>query len=125
MVDLSDDSTNENLEDNLIECANPKFIIHIPNEISTNSQEYSDMIFIENQNEEDYSPNISNINLIGNRRDRRTRNPNIQHSLTKNDCRMAKIEIGYYTFLIIFINTFMQNLKLNIFFFKLMENLNV
>ena len=70
----------------------------------------------ENQEEEDES---SNDNSTGNRRGRKTNNFMIQHSLTKNDCLMAKIQTGYFTFLIAFINTIMKKCNIKYFFLKI------
>lgn len=99
-------SQNEYLENNLIDYENLEFIDHIPDEIPNNSPECSD------QEESDFSSNISSINPNGNRRGKKTNNPEIQHPLTKNDCKMAKIQISYFTFLIILLNIIMKKLKL-------------
>ena len=119
--DSFDDSLNQSecFENNLTDYINPEFIINIQDKIPSNSQDNSDAIFPKNQVEDNFSSNSYNTNSTGNRRGRRTNNLNIQHPSTKNDCRMAKIQIGYSTFLIIFINTVMKKLKLNYFFFPI------
>ena len=115
--DFSDYSLNKNecFETNLY--LNQEFSVPIPYEIPTFLQENSDIILIQNQEEDDNTS--SNFNSTGNRRGRRTNNLMIQHHLTKNDCKMAKIQTGYFTFLIIFINTVMKKLKLKYFFLQL------
>ena len=115
---------NEYLDDDLIsyyiliDYTNPEFINSIPCEIPTPSLENPESNITGNQTEEN-DDSSSNANLIGNRRGRETNNPIIQHSLTKNDCRMAKNQTGYFTFLIVFINTTMKKLNLNYFFLQL------
>ena len=42
-----------------------------------------------------------------------------QHTPFKNDCRMAKIQTSYFTFLIIFLNTIMKKLKIKYTFLQL------
>ena len=95
---------------------NPDFIFPFSPEKTTSYQDDSDIICIENPEGHDFSTNIS---LTGRRRGRKTDNLKIQHSLTKNDCKMAKIQRGYFTFLIQFINTVMKKLTLNYSFLHL------
>ena len=120
--DFSDDSPdnsfnqNEYLDDHLTDYINPGLISSISYETPTSSLENSKSIIIEIQEEEEDDSSFSNV---GNRRGRRTNNLIIQHSYIKNDCRMAKIQTGYFTFLIEFINSVMKKLKLNYFFLNL------
>lgn len=124
--DFPDNYSNQNeyLDDdliayiNFIDYTNPEFINSIPCEIPTPSLENPESNITGNQTEEN-DDSSSNANLIGNRRGRETNNPIIQHSLTKNDCRMAKIQTGYFTSLIVFINATMKKLNLNYFFLQL------
>lgn len=112
-ISLNQDEYLENEINNYI---NLGFMNPGSHEIPNNSQENSDISSRENKEEDNLS---SNTNSTRNRRGRRTNNLNIQHPLTKNDCRMAKIQTGYFTFLIIFINTVMKKLKLKYFFLQL------
>ena len=119
--DSPDNSFNQNeyLDDNSSDYINPEFISPFPYEIPTSSPEKSESIITGNQSEEEENYSSSNANLTGNRRGRRTNNLIIQHPKTKNDCKMAKIQTGYFTFLIVFTNTIMKKLKLNYFFLQL------
>jgi hypothetical protein len=107
---------SEFLTNDFIDYIDPDFIFPFLPEKNTSTKDYSNIIYIVNPVGIDFS---SNINLAGQRRGRKTDNPIIQHSLTKNDCKMAKIQIGYFTFLIIFINTVMKKLKLKCYFLQL------
>ena len=116
--DSSDNWLNQSqyFENNITDYINPGIILPISHEILPFSQEKPDIIFSENIEEYNFS---SINNSTGNRRGRRTNNYNIQHPSTKNDCKMAKIQTGYSTFLIKFLNTVMKKLKLNYFFLDL------
>ena len=55
----------------------------------------------------------------GKKRGRRNDKTEAQHTPFKNDCRMAKIQTNYFTFLIILLNTIMKKLNLKYTFLQL------
>ena len=55
----------------------------------------------------------------GKKRGRRNDKTEAQHTPFKNDCRMAKIQTSYFTFLIILLNTIMKKLNLKYTFLQL------
>jgi len=116
--DFTDNLSNQNefLQNDSIDYINPDFIFPFSLEKITSSQDYSDIIFNVNPDKPYFSTNIS---LTGRRRGRKTDNPKIQHSLTKNDCKMCKIQRAYFTFLILFINSVMKKLNLKYSFLHL------
>ena len=61
----------------------------------------------------------SNITRLNKKRGRKNNKIEPQHTEYKNDCRMAKIQVSYISFLIKFINYIMKRMKLNYFFVDL------
>lgn len=67
-----------------------------------------------------YNSNTSNISIKTNRkRGRQNGRIDSQHTIYKNDCRMAKIQIGYFTFLILLLNIIMKKMKIKYQFLQL------
>ena len=76
----------------------------------------------EDSNDDDsnsYS-NSNNTSITTNRKRGRQNGRNeSQHDKYKNDCRMAKIQTGYFTFLILLLNTIMKTMKIKYQFLQL------
>ena len=74
----------------------------------------------DNDNDNDSSSNSNSTNKsIKQKRGRKNDIIKAKHTKGKNDCRMAKIQASYFTFLISFLNLIMKQLKLKYQFFQL------
>ena len=62
---------------------------------------------------------VSNANKFNKKRGRQNNKIKPQHTEYKNDCRMAKIQVSYISFLIKFINYIMERMRLSYFFIDL------
>lgn len=87
-------------------------------------QENSNSFFDEEDNNiggfpETTGSDESNSNKLKKKRGRKNNKKEVQHSEYKNDCRMAKIQISYFSFLIKFINAIMKKLKKKYYFLDL------
>ena len=91
---------------------------------SLKSQSKSNLSVIDedksDDNDNDSSSNSNSTNKsIKQKRGRKSDIIKAQHTKGKNDCRMAKIQASYFTFLISFLNLIMKQFKLKYHFFQL------
>ena len=91
---------------------------------SLESQRNSNLSLIDedksDDNDNDSSSNSNSTNKsIKQKRGRKNDIIKAKHTKGKNDCRMAKIQASYFTFLISFLNLIMKKLKLKYQFFQL------
>jgi len=88
----------------------------------SDSESMSVPVSVPVSDEDEVDDNNSNSNSSCTIRSKRGRKNNIteaQHTKSKNDCRMSKIQANYFTFLILFLNFIMKKLNLRYQFFKL------
>lgn len=86
-----------------------RFIPHI------SLRETNESILEEDTNDDSSCPHINRKRKRG----RKNNRIDSQHNKYKNDCRMAKIQTSYFTFLIILLNTIMTKMKLKYKFLQL------
>ena len=112
-IDLYSLSTEEPNEDIM----NSSFTLHNWPETGKYNYEWFDTVY---QPPKDVSSFASyEIKKTGKKRGRRNDKTEAQHTPFKNDCRMAKIQTSYFTFLIILLNTIMKKLNLKYTFLQL------
>ena len=75
----------------------------------------------DNKDDDSFSNSNSNNTSITTNRKRGRKNDrnDSQHDKYKNDCRMAKIQTGYFTFIILLLNTIMKKMNLKYEFLQL------
>lgn len=74
----------------------------------------------DNNDDSNSNSNSNDTSRTANRkRGRKNDRIDSQHSKYKNDCRMAKIQASYFTFLILLLNTIMKKMKLKYEFLQL------
>ncbi len=117
---LANDNKNYNLNSSLE--SNPPVVDLLLSENQPLSNENDLPSSIEQNYERDSSDTIDSLveNIrLNKKRGRKNDKIEPQHTLFKNDCKMAKIQRGYFTFLILFLNKIMNLLKLNYSFIDL------
>ena len=120
---LANDNKNYNLNFSLE--SNPPVVDLLLSENQPLSNEKDLPSSIEQNYERDSSDTIDSLveNIrLNKKRGRKNDKIEAQHTLFKNDCKMAKIQRGYFTFLILFLNKIMNLLKLNYSFIDLSGN---
>ena len=112
-IDLYSLSTEEPNEDIM----SSSFTLHNWPETGKYNYEWFDTVY---QPPKDVSSFASyEIKKTGKKRGRRNDKTEAQHTPFKNDCRMAKIQTSYFTFLIFFLNSILKKNNLKYKFFQL------
>ncbi len=117
---LANDNKNYNLNSSLE--SNPPVVDLLLSENQPLSNENDLPSSIEQNYERDSSDTIDSLveNIrLNKKRGRKNDKIEPQHTLFKNDCKMAKIQTNYISFLIIFFNSIMKSYNLNYKFLQL------
>lgn len=127
LISLDDSLTNENKNNNYNSSliSNPPVVDIIFSEDQPISNENDLPSSIEQNYERNSSDTINSLVediRLNRKRGRKNDKIEAQHTPFKNDCKMAKIQRSYFTFLISFLNKIMNSLKLNYSFIDLDGN---